>query len=243
MKSCLICDDHIMVREALAGAVRMGWPKAKITQVGDFPSAWAAAGAQPHDICIADLIMPGAGPLDGVAGIIDTAPDMAVLVITGTEDDVVMLQLLDMGIAGFVSKSASTGIIDAALRLILAGGRFLPPRLAAIAATQIHRREATPVLDRTATISNRLTSRQHGVLKLVADGRTNKEIGRMLGVAPSTVKTHLEQIMRQLGAVNRADTVRIALQFRPLDPQRRFTANISVKLSRRLKVADSVPTP
>ena len=103
-----------------------------------------------------------------------------------------------------------TGIVDAAIRLILAGGRFLPPRLAAIAATQIHRGEASPAIDRTASISNRLTTRQHGVLRLVADGHTNKEIGRLLGVAPSTVKTHLEQIMRQLGAVNRADSVRMA---------------------------------
>jgi DNA-binding NarL/FixJ family response regulator len=189
----------------------MGWPKVKVTQVGNFPHAWAAA-ADPHDLCIVDLIMPGAGPVEGVAGLLDTAPDMRVLVVTGTEDDTVMLSLLDKGIAGFVSKSASTGILDAAIRLVLAGGRYLPPRLATIAASQIHRGEVAPVRDQSAAIANQLTLRQHSVLRLVADGRTNKEIGRLLGVAPSTVKTHLEQIMRALGAANRADTVRTAYE-------------------------------
>ena len=64
MKSCLICDDHVLVREALVGAVRQNWPDAVITEVGDFQSGWAAAPG--HDLCITDLIMPGAGPREGV---------------------------------------------------------------------------------------------------------------------------------------------------------------------------------
>lgn len=209
MKNCLICDDHVLVREALAGTVAMGWPKVKITQACDFPSAWAAA-ERPHELCIVDLIMPGAGPVEGVARLLEAAPGMPVLVVTGTQDDAVMLKLLDIGIAGFVSKSASSSIIDAAIRLVLAGGRYLPPRLAVIAATQIHRGAVEPVRDPIAMLAARLTSRQRQVLLLVADGRTTKEIGRVLDVAPSTVKTHLEQLMRALGASNRAEAVRAA---------------------------------
>jgi two-component system nitrate/nitrite response regulator NarL len=85
MKACLICDDHALVREALSGTVRLGWPNARVTTVGDFPAAWGAAPG--HDCCIADLMMPGADPVTGIVGLRRAAPDMAILVVTGTEDD------------------------------------------------------------------------------------------------------------------------------------------------------------
>lgn len=67
MKSCLICDDHVLVREALAGTVRLGWPDVAITEAGDFPAAWAAAALR-SDVAIVDLMMPGAGPVSGSGG-------------------------------------------------------------------------------------------------------------------------------------------------------------------------------
>jgi hypothetical protein len=66
MKTCLICDDHEMMREALAGAVAKCAPGVAITQVADFPSAWAAAQASRPELIISDLVMPGAAPVEGV---------------------------------------------------------------------------------------------------------------------------------------------------------------------------------
>jgi DNA-binding NarL/FixJ family response regulator len=204
MKTCLICDDHALVREALAGTVRLGWPDARITEVGDFPSAWAEA-AKGYDLCIADLMMPGAGPLAGIDGIIRAAPSMSLLIVTGTEDDTLLLDLLDRGVAGFAPKSASGAIIEAALRLIDAGGRYLPPRLADIAASRGDSGKTSPTRDMAAVLAERLTVRQMDVLRLVAQGRSNKEIARQLALAPSTVKTHLASVMVCLGAANRTD--------------------------------------
>lgn len=205
MKSCLICDDHALVREALAGTVRMGWPEAMVDVAGDFPTAWAMAEAQAYDLIICDLIMPGSGPLSGIDGVVRAAPDTSLLVVTGTEDDALLLDLLDRGVAGLAPKSASGSIIEAAIRLILAGGRYLPPRLADIASARISSGIVQPVRDATAQISERLTSRQMDVLRLMAQGKSNKEIARDLDLAPSTVKTHLSQIMICLGAANRTD--------------------------------------
>src|SRR5690242_5043760 len=100
MKSCLICDDHAMMREALAGAVALGWPEAQIQQVQDFPAAWSAAAAGP-DLIISDLVMPGAAPVEGVRRLRDAAPGSPILVVTGAEEDQVLLDLLRLGIAGF----------------------------------------------------------------------------------------------------------------------------------------------
>jgi DNA-binding NarL/FixJ family response regulator len=212
MKSILICDDHALVREALSGTVSMAWPDARITTAGNFPSAWAAAKIG-HDLCLADLVMPGAAPLAGIDGIIEAAPGMPVLVITGTEDDTLMLDLLDRGVAGFASKASSGDMIEAAIRLILAGGRYLPPRLAEIATSRIDN-GAPLIRDSAIVIQERLSERQMEVLKLVASGRSNKEIARELKLAPSTVKTHVSQIMICLAAANRTEAT---LKARMLD--------------------------
>lgn len=213
MKTILICDDHALVREALAGTARLAWPDAVITEVGDFPTAWAEA-ANGHDLCIADLMMPGAGPLAGIDGILRRAPAMPVLIVTGTEDDALLLDLLDRGVAGFAPKSATGAIIEAALRLIGAGGRYLPERLAQIAASRIDTGGVPAIRDDAATLAERLTDRQLAVLRLVAHGHSNKEIGRILDLAPSTVKTHLTHAMAYLGTNNRTEA---AIKARSLD--------------------------
>ena len=207
MKACLICDDHVLVREALSGTVRLGWPDAAVTAVGDFPAAWKAAPG--HDGCIADLIMPGADPVAGIAGLRRAAPDMAILVVTGTEDDGLLLELLDLGIAGFAPKTASGAIIDAALRLIAAGGRYLPARLIDIAASRFPKDSgpslAPPPPALPATHDAPLSDRQLAVLRLAANGRSNKEIALALGLSPATIKSHLATIQAVLGARNRTD--------------------------------------
>ena len=195
MRSCLIADDHVLMRAALAGAVQFGWPDATITEVGDFPAAWAVAAQ--HDVAIVDLMMPGATPRDGIRALRETAPATAILVVTGTDDDRLMLDLLDLGIAGFAAKTASGAVIEAALRLIAAGGRYLPPRLAEIAAA----RAAAPVVPPASPLS----ARQRDVLRLVARGLSNKEIAGALDLAPETVKTHLARVQTILGAKNRTD--------------------------------------
>lgn len=213
MTSFLICDDHALVREALAGTVQMGWPDAAVDLAGDFPSAWAKA-AVGHDLIVCDLIMPGAAPLAGIDGMIRAAPVTPLLVVTGTEDDALLLDLLDRGVAGFAPKTASGSIIEAAIRLILAGGRYLPPRLAEIASARIDDGSVIAVRDDVARLVERLTERQMEVLRLIAKGQSNKEIARELDLAPSTVKSHISQVLTCLGAANRTDA---AIKARLLD--------------------------
>jgi DNA-binding NarL/FixJ family response regulator len=204
MKSCLICDDHALVRDALAGTVRLSWPDAQIDLASDFPIAWEMA-ASPHDLIICDLIMPGAGPLAGIDGLVRVAGATPILVVTGTDDDTLLLDLLDRGVAGFAPKTSNSAIISAAIALILAGGRYLPTRLADIAVSRIASGTYQPVRDDVAMISQALTVRQMEVLRLMSQGKSNKEIARDLTLAPSTVKSHLSQIMIALGANNRTD--------------------------------------
>lgn len=197
MRSCLIADDHPLVRDALAATVAARWPDAMLLQAGDFPAAWAAA-AQAPDLCLADLDMPGASPLTGVAGLRAAAPGMKILVITGSYDDAMMLDLLARGVDGFASKSMPADVIAAAIALVMAGGRYLPPRLA-----EMHVPAAPPP---GAPVPLRgLSARQVEVVRLIAEGCSNKDIARLLGIAPATIKTHVAQLIGILGAANRTD--------------------------------------
>lgn len=200
MKTCLICDDHAMMREALAGAVAIGWPGADVVQAADYPTAWRAAEAGP-DLIISDLIMPGAAPVDGVCRLAETAPDSPILVVTGNEEDDVLLALLKLGVAGFAPKTSRSEVIEAAIRLVLAGGRYLPPRVLDL----IGRSGVQPTPPSAMPLLGRLTDRQLDVLRLIATGGSNKEIARDLDLSPATIKAHTAAAIAALGAANRTE--------------------------------------
>lgn len=200
MQTCLICDDHPLVASGLAAMVGSRWPDADVTLSGDFPAAWAAAAARP-DLCLVDLEMPGAAPLPGVAGLLAVMPASRLIVVTGSHDDAQMLALLAEGIAGFVPKTAPPAVMLAAIELVLAGGRFLPPRLAALRAHEGAGDHAS--LPEPARAG--LTARQAEVAALLADGLSNKDIARRLAVSPATVKSHVAAVIAVLGAGNRTD--------------------------------------
>ena len=191
----LICDDHPMVRQSLASTMRRLWPDAEQFEAGDFPTSWAMADRAP-DLILADLGMPGAEPIAGVGELLARAPDARCLVVTGSDEDATAAELAAIGVAGLVRKTASSAVIEAAAALVARGGRYMPDHITAGAAP---RREPAPV-QRSA-----LTDRQRDVLRLMAEGHSNKTIGRLLSIAPDTVKTHVSQIFAELGAVNRAD--------------------------------------
>jgi two-component system, NarL family, nitrate/nitrite response regulator NarL len=200
MKTCLVCDDHAMMREAITGAVQFGWPEAEVTQAGDYHAAWAAMASAP-DLCISDLVMPGATPVEGIRRLREAAPDTPILVVTGNEDDATLLALFDLGIAGFAPKTSKSAVIEAAIRLILAGERYLPPRLIELAAVRGGAASRIPSAER------HLTERQSDILTRIATGKTNKEIARDLDLSPATVKAHTAAVILALGAVNRTDAV------------------------------------
>ena len=189
-----------MMREALAGSVAMHWPDADIATAGDFPSGWKAAETRP-DLILCDLGMPGAQPVEGIRGMRAAAPEAPLLVVTANEEDGLLIDLFDLGIAGFIPKTSSGAIIEAAIRLVLAGGRYLPQRVIEIAAA----RGNAPTHRMASDGLARLTDRQIEVLRQIARGESNKEIARSLTLSPATVKAHAAAVIAALGTTNRTE--------------------------------------
>jgi two-component system nitrate/nitrite response regulator NarL len=148
-------------------------------------------------------VMPGATPVEGVGRLRAAAPNSPVLVVTGNEEDAVLLALFRLGIAGFAPKTSKSAIIEAAIRLVLAGGRYLPPRIVDLAA----RNGAMGAGSAPAAATVRLTQRQTDVLKLIATGESNKQIARELDLSPATIKAHIAAAIAALGAANRTEAV------------------------------------
>lgn len=196
MNSFLICDDHALVREAISGTILSCWPEAEIRQASSFTEAWTLA-VDGFDLCICDLSMPGAEPVPGVQQLKQAASDMPILIVTGSHDDRMMLNLMNVGVNGFVEKNKGGRVILAAIQLIAAGERHVPSRIL----------EMITKPDMSPQAPIRLTDQQHKVLSLVAMGKSNKMIALELGVAPSTIKSHLEQAMRAMDATSRFEAV------------------------------------
>lgn len=200
----LVCDDHPLVRTALAATVAEIAPQDVVLTAKDFGEAWSLAERDPApQLCIVDLQMPGADARTGLGGIRNRAPDAKLVVITGSESDSDLLAALDMGVDGFIPKTAEPGVVEAAIRLVLAGGRYLPPRVADIVAG-LRARAAAPESPAEGPYG-RISDRQREVLKFLASGRSNKEIAEVLALSPATVKSHVAHILAVLGVANRTE--------------------------------------
>lgn len=198
MKSCLICDDHAILREAMTNTIRKGWPNIDVREAEDYPAAWREATIS-FDLCISDLFMPGSDPVEGIAQLRTLQPQMPIVILTGSTEDRLMLQLLALGVRGFVPKSSSGPVLKAAIDLVIAGGKYLPPGLLALAQGHVMETEIPPTIQ--------LTKQQKLVLLELKAGQTNKEIAIALGIAPSTVKFHVDELLKRLDARNRSEAL------------------------------------
>ncbi len=203
MIAILIVDDHPIVRQGLVGALE---DEAEFSVVGALPSAEEAlafvARTQP-DLILLDLELPG---LDGIAALprlLDASPASKVIVFTAYETDERVFGAIRAGAKGYLLKGAPTEEIGRAIRAVHAGGSHLEPRVAARVLARLH-------APRRA--SDTLSDREREVLRLVADGLSNKEIGRALTISERTARFHVTSILNKLGANTRAQAVAVAGQ-------------------------------
>lgn len=203
MISILVVDDHPIVRQGLVGVLE---DEAEFSVVGSAGSAEEALTlvARHHpDLVLLDLELPG---IDGIAALprlAEVSPQSRVIVFTAYDSDERVFGAIRAGAKGYLLKGASTEEIGRAIRAVHAGGSHLEPRVAARVLSELH----TP-----RRASDTLSEREREVLRLVADGLSNKEIGRALTISERTARFHVTSILNKLGASTRAQAVALAGQ-------------------------------
>lgn len=207
----LIADDHSIVRSGMKLLVAELAPDAQIVEATTFPQAHEAAeGPNAFDLAIVDLRMPGFAGLESLAELADKLAPSPVVVFSMYENPDEMRAVLGAGVKAFIPKSTDDGLIVSILRLVLAGGTYVPPVLGGIGRTaeglQMPEPPSASPIAVPAALAN-LTRRQQQVLGLLAQGLSNMEIGRRLGLNLSTVKTHVTGILKALGVENRTQAV------------------------------------
>ena len=158
------------------------------------------------DLLLLDLHIPGEDPRSNLIAARTACPQTPVVVFSGSEDPDHLRMVLELDVRGFLPKSARPEVLEAALRLVLAGGRYLPD---AVRDLVLEGSGGSGAAEATAP-DGALTERQREVLHLLASGCANKQIARDLGISPSTAKAHVAQILTVLGAANRTEAVALA---------------------------------
>lgn len=205
----LIADDHPLFREAMGHVILAELPGCKLTEAADLDATLAAINHHNDlDLVLLDLHMPGVTGLDGLQRVRETAPDLAVLMISAAEDKQLVLRAIEAGAAGYITKSSPRERIGQALQQVLAGNVYLPPDI--IRGAPGHRSapaggEGYPQL--SDTVIRSLTERQRRVLERIALGESNKQIAWALNITETTVKTHVSAILDKLGVNNRVQAV------------------------------------
>ena len=195
----LIVDDHPVVRDGLVSILSEGEPDLEVVgEAGDGKEAVAAWRNLRPTVTIMDLQLPGQTGVEAIQAIRREDPEACILVLTTFDGDADIQRALEAGARGYLLKSVRRATLIEAVRAVASGQRYLPPSTAA------------RLLE--AMESERLTPREIDVLKLLAEGKRNREIADTLGLAEPTVKIHVNNLLRKLQAKDRTEAAVIALK-------------------------------
>lgn len=215
MLRVLVVDDQALVRRGFSMVLQSAPDIEVVAEAGTGLEAIAAARAHQPDVILMDIRMPELDGLEATARILadqprDEDPPVRIIILTTFDPDEYIYRALKAGASGFVLKDIPPEELVAAVRTVAAGGAMLSPditrRLIGRFAGQLG--ADTGLAERL----ERLTTREREVLRSLADGKSNVEIGEALFIGAATVKTHVSSLLSKLGLRDRAQAVVFAYE-------------------------------
>jgi DNA-binding NarL/FixJ family response regulator len=198
----ILADDHTIFRQGLAALLGAEPDIALLAEAADGAAAWRLIQTHRPDIAILDLAMPQATGIEVARRVRAAALDTRVVLLTMHDDAAAALQAQEAGVSGFVVKDNSFEELALAVRAVAAGGTFVTPAVRA-KLNALQRSRLKPVA---------LTPREREVVRLIAEGKSSKEIGRVLAISPRTVDTYRDRLRDKLGLRSVAELVLYAVQ-------------------------------
>lgn len=199
----LLVDDQAMFREGLRMILGRQTDFEIVGEAGDGLAALESLQRINPDVVLMDLRMPNLGGVEATRRIKAEAPVVRVIVLTTFEEDEEVFAALRAGAAGFLLKDSLSEKLCEAIRLAARGETWLQPSVAAKLVAEFGRLTPRPLPSPTGSLSEPLTPREHDVLRCLADGMSNKEIGRRLTISEGTVKNHMSQVLGKLQVLDR----------------------------------------
>jgi DNA-binding NarL/FixJ family response regulator len=203
----LIADDHAILREGLKALLSLADDIEVVGEAADGEQAIDQVRALRPDLVLMDVAMPGLGGLEATLAIRREHPDVKVLVLTQYEDGEYVRRFLQAGVSGYVLKKSAGADLAGSIRAAARGGLVLDPDVAKAALGG-----APPERGGTGRPYDVLTDREKQVLKLVAEGKSNKEVAAILGISVKTAMSHREHLMEKLDLHSRTELIHFAIR-------------------------------
>lgn len=205
----LIVDDHPLMREALQTALAEEADLEVIGEASDGVEALQVTGGLQPDVILMDLLMPGMDGLETITHLFDENPQVRILVLTSLENEEKVLAAIQAGALGYFPKTAPRAYLLEAIRKVADGIPYLPSGIAIKLFNGIRSLKST-ALARGNAVVEPLTTRQEQILTLLGEGHNDAEIGNILHLEESTVRSHVHNILQRLGLKTRAQAVSYA---------------------------------
>jgi two-component system invasion response regulator UvrY len=206
----LIADDHPIFRAGLKEALLKDRAVELVGEAEDGHKAIVLARKQRWDVVILDITMPGKGGLEVLQELRRERPKLPVLVLSAHPEDQLALRLLKAGAAGYLTKDEAPEVLLSAVRKVLRGGKYVSDWLAEKTVFEL-------ASDRTAPLHETLSDREYQVLRMVASGKTVKEIGAELFLSVRTVSTYRARVLEKMNMRSNAELIRYALENKLID--------------------------
>jgi len=203
----LIADDHAILREGLRALLNLTDDIEVVGEAVDGRQAVDLARQLDPDVVLLDIAMPGLGGLEAAIEMRKEGLRPKILILSQYEDREYVRRLLKAGVSGYLLKKSAGAELANSIRSVQRGGLVLDPAVARLAME-----DAGPRAAADADPYESLTDREKQVLKLVAEGLSNKEVAEVLGISVKTAMSHREKVMEKLALHNRTELVRFALK-------------------------------
>lgn len=205
----LLIDDHTLFRSGIRALLQRQSDFEIVDEAADGVEGIKRAKQHRPDVILLDLNMPGLSGLEALQLLVEDLPDSAVIVLTVSEEAEELATALRSGARGYLLKNIETEALTSAIRRAAAGEPVISDAMTAKLVQQFRAPSPAPArLDDTA----RLTAREREIVQGLARGESNKEIARDLGVAESTVKIHVQNILKKLNLASRVQVAVYAVE-------------------------------
>lgn len=211
----LIADDHAIVRDGIRALLIAAGEFEVVAEASDGHEAIDLAVAKRPDLILMDIAMPGLGGLEATIEIRKRVPQAKIIVLSQYGDPEYVRRFVRAGVSGYVLKKAAGADLVTAIRAVLRGGLVLDPEIAREA---VHPSGA-PIDTDAPDAYETLTDREKQILKLVAEGHSNKEVAELLNISVKTAMSHREHVMAKLQVHNRTELIRFALRTGVIRPE------------------------